>query len=109
MSHCHDRNHAQVPQTLVALTISYCHQCFAWRVIATAHTAHADDELTDVMSIERDFGPFDDVALVLDEGELLLEKWMLRRGRPWDLQPELARDLERPAKSWAPVDPDRPA
>lgn len=89
--HCRQQNHPQVPQTLAALTISFCHQCQAWTVIVTGHTLYEDDQGDDVLSVDLEFGPFDDVTLVLDEGERILEQWMLRRGRPWDLLPEAAR------------------
>ena len=97
MPPCRNRHHPQVPQTYVAMTISYCHQCMSWRVLASAHTQQGEDDVLNVMSIERDFGPFDDVTFVLDEAEMLIEKYMLRPGRPWDPQParaELADQLE---------------
>ena len=107
--HCRQQNHPQVPQTIACLTISFCHQCQGWTVIVTGHTLYEDDQGDDVLSVDLDFGPFDDVSLVLDEGERILEKWMLRRGRPWDALPETARAWHLEKRPWMAVDPDQPA
>jgi len=109
MPPCKNRHHPQVPQTYVALTISYCHQCMAWQVIASAHTQHGEDDVRNVMSIMRDFGPFDDVTTVIDEAEQLIDRYMLRPGRPWDLSAARAELADELTHGLLDPDPDQPA
>lgn len=84
VARCQSGNHPQVPQTVCSITITFCHNCQAWKVYGAGYTQLADDDQQTFMSVERNFGPFDDVGQVLLEADHLMTEWMLSAGRPWD-------------------------
>lgn len=84
MALCSSRDHAQLPQTVVHLSVIWCHSCQAWRVYLGRCTYDGHDEIAYDAWDEHNLGPFDgplDVLHIAVEG---LESALLGPGRPWD-------------------------
>lgn len=84
MSPCQSSAHPQVPVTVVTLTATYCHQCFGWRLDTYVHTVQDDDVVIERQRDIIEYGPFDDVGLVLDDACAALGRELAAPGRPWD-------------------------
>jgi hypothetical protein len=84
MSRCSSGFHPQVPVTMVALALTYCHQCMAWRRSLSIYTTGGDELLDVELAINLEYGPFDPLDTVVGEAlaEFLAE--MKVPGRPWD-------------------------
>lgn len=95
MSPCESHIHPQVPVTIVTLSAVYCHQCMAWRLMFGTQTQQDDVVFTRTWEDVIEYGPFDDVGLVLDDACSALARELTSPGRPWD------------TRSWGP--PDSPS
>jgi hypothetical protein len=84
MGRCTTTNHAQVPVTVITLTIAYCHHCQAFTVFAGRITQQDDEDVQADEYVEDYLGPFDGVPQVLELSSRHLN-WLLgESGLPWD-------------------------
>jgi len=84
MARCNGQNHAQVPVTVITVTISYCHQCAAWSIYAGRITQHDDEDVQAEEYTEDHLGPFDGVPTVLEFSIGHLTGLLGGSGLPWD-------------------------